>query len=91
MRFPSTTSLPILASISISLSISITSVLSAPSSSSSSPSSQFPDRYDADEIFRLTDLDDGDGTGDDSKGWVDPRENGGSMLDVSMSSDTPYR
>lgn len=66
-------------------------VQSAPSSSSSTSSSNpilhdYPDSYDADRIYRSTDLDDGDGTGDDDNpGWIDPRINGGSMLDVSIS------
>ncbi|EPQ32033.1 uncharacterized protein PFL1_00231 [Pseudozyma flocculosa PF-1] len=39
--------------------------------------------FDEDAVFRASDLDDGDGTGDPKQpGWVDPRKNGGSMLDL---------
>ncbi|KAL9938834.1 hypothetical protein V8E36_002553 [Tilletia maclaganii] len=44
----------------------------------------YTDGFDEDVVYRATgDLDDGDGRGDpDQPGWVDPRANQGSMLDL---------
>lgn len=54
-----------------------------PDRSASASAAQYPDRFDADAVYRAVDLDDGDGTGDPSEpGWVDPRKYGGSMLDL---------